>query len=174
MCMILVSIHLKAANGDDSLSDLVWMEFFFCFTVLTSCASLLMTPMKKCTRCCSSLSARVVRDLACCDFPFPGDHLGSRLFGARPRFNPLLVLLPFAWAVEAKQRIHVKEFVIQKMSCGLSVSQICHQEFIFSLFLILPLVQCDKAKGLVHLSRRYCTWFPCTLYTHPSVRRWSS
>lgn len=50
--------------------------------------------------------------------------------------------------MEAEQRLHVKEFVIQKMSRGLSVSQICHRELIFSLFLILPLVQCETAKGL--------------------------
>lgn len=65
-------------------------------------------------------------------FPFPGDHLASWLFVARPRFSPLLVLLPFTWAMEAEQRLHVKEFIIQKMSRGLSVSQICHQELIFS------------------------------------------
>lgn len=50
--------------------------------------------------------------------------------------------------MEAEQRFHVKEFVIQKMSRGLSVSQMCHQELIFSLSLILPLIQCETAKGL--------------------------
>jgi len=50
--------------------------------------------------------------------------------------------------MEAEQGLHGKEFVIQKMSCGLSISQICHQELIFSLSLIFPLVQCETAEGL--------------------------
>lgn len=47
--------------------------------------------------------------------------------------------------MEGEQRLHVKEFIIQKMSRGLSISQICHQELIFSFSLILPLVQCETA-----------------------------
>lgn len=43
--------------------------------VLTSCASLRMTRMKKYTGCCSWPSARAVRALACSDHP-----LGSRAF----------------------------------------------------------------------------------------------
>lgn len=64
---------------------------------------------------------------------------------ARPRFSPLLVLHPLTWTTEAEQRLHVKEFIIQKMSRGLSISQIRHQELIFSLALILPLVQRETA-----------------------------
>lgn len=50
--------------------------------------------------------------------------------------------------MEAEQRLHIKEFVIQMMSCGLSASQICQQELIFSLSLILPLIQCETVGGL--------------------------
>lgn len=80
---------------------------------------------------------------------------------ARARFSPLAVLLPFTWAMGAEQRLCIKEFVIQ-LSCGLSVSQICHQEFIVFLSFILPLVQCETAEGV------WCIYQGDTVQDYPA------
>lgn len=74
-CAHMVGVQLpRASPAGDSLSSpcsCFWecelILFLLVFPVLTSCASLHMTPMKRCTGCCSWPSVRVARASACSD-----------------------------------------------------------------------------------------------------------
>ena len=174
MCVTRVSTHLKAAHGGGLLSDLVWMDFFLLFysfnqlclptydsyeevhkmlqlAISEGCEGFGMLWFPLSRRPCSLLALRgktQVQSSACS----PSLHMGN---GGRTR-TP--------WKGICHPEDVMWPFHIPNMSSRAHLFPFPHFPF-GSMW--------NSRRTVVRSSRRYRTWFPCTLCTHPFVRRWS-
>lgn len=137
----------------------------FFLSVLTSCASPLTIPMKRCTRCCSWPSARAVRVLACSDSHgrSPSHFLNSS--GHCPAPLHYSSLMPNLRAMENGAEAPRKQKCQSAMSHGgLPMSEVHYWEHILPLPLSSMVHEMEWSSSLevtwyLHFTGRYLSGF---------------